>query len=104
MVNFTTELRGKVYYEFFNGEGSRIDYGTIGHFERGKHAIKIAPPEFPNGTYMLNIQIIIYDALNLRYNRFVSINVIMYNIRKISCMRVLTWFHFKLNYTISHFK
>jgi len=57
MVNFTTELRGKVYYEFFNGEGSRIDYGTIGHFERGKHAIKIAPPEFPNGTYMLNIQI-----------------------------------------------
>jgi len=56
-VDFTSDVRGKVYYEFYSGEGHRVYYGNAGYFERGSHSFKIAPPEFPNAAYMLNIQI-----------------------------------------------
>ncbi len=56
-VDFTTEVRGKVFFEFFDGDGNRVSFGTAGFFDRGTHSFNVTPPEFPNGTYMLNIQV-----------------------------------------------
>ena len=57
LVQFETELRGPVYYEFYSGEGDRVSYGKVGEFERGKHEFELTPDLFNNGMYMLNIQI-----------------------------------------------
>lgn len=56
-VYVNTEVRGSIYYEFFSGEGKRVEASKIGDFERGKHTIKLAPSEFPNGAYLLNIRV-----------------------------------------------
>ena len=56
-INVKTELRGPIYYEFYSGEGERVNFGKVGYFDRGDHEFVLAPPEFPNGMYMLNIQI-----------------------------------------------
>jgi hypothetical protein len=56
-VEVETELRGKIYYEFFNGEGERVNYGVVGTFDRGKHSFELTPRPFLNGTYLLNIQV-----------------------------------------------
>ncbi len=57
LVEVETELRGKIYYEFFSGEGDRVNYGVVGDFDRGKHTFELTPPPFLNGTYLLNIQV-----------------------------------------------
>ena len=57
LVEFETEVRGKVYYEFYSGEGDRIDFAKVGYFDRGKHSVSLVPGQFKNGMYMLNIQI-----------------------------------------------
>lgn len=56
-VEIETEVRGKVYWEFLDGEGNRVSYGVVGTFDRGAHAFDIFPKPFPNGTYLLNIQV-----------------------------------------------
>jgi hypothetical protein len=56
-VSINTEVRGKIYYEFYSSEGARVDAGTIGEFPRGKSEFILTPPRFPNGIYMLNIQV-----------------------------------------------
>lgn len=57
LVTLDTEVRGKVFYEFFDVNGERIDAGTVGYFPRGNASFKLAPPMFQNGTYLLNIQV-----------------------------------------------
>jgi len=57
LVELNTEVRGKVYYEFFNNDGIRVDAGSVGYFDRGAATFQLTPPPFLNGTYMLNIQV-----------------------------------------------
>ncbi len=56
-VEVETEVRGKIYFEFFSSEGERVNYGVVGEFDRGKHSFELTPPPFQNGTYLLNIQV-----------------------------------------------
>jgi WD40 repeat protein len=56
-VEFESEVRGKVFYEFFDGDGRRVSSGDVGYFDRGKHSFNIVPPDFPNGAYLLNVQL-----------------------------------------------
>ena len=57
LVEVETEVRGKVYWEFLDGEGNRVSYGVVGEFDRGSFAFNLYPKPFPNGTYLLNIQV-----------------------------------------------
>ena len=57
LIELETEVRGKVYWEFLDGEGNRVSYGVVGYFDRGEHLLALYPKPFPNGTYLLNIQV-----------------------------------------------
>lgn len=57
LVEINTEVRGRVFWEFFDSEGNRINYGVVGTFDRGEYAFNLIPKPFSNGAYMLNIQI-----------------------------------------------
>jgi hypothetical protein len=56
-VEVKTQVRGNVYWEFFDSEGNRINFGIVGTFDRGEYAFNLMPQPFPNGAYLLNIQI-----------------------------------------------
>ncbi len=55
--SLNAQVRGKVFYEFFSGEGARVSSGTLGYFEKGEQEVKLFVEPFPNGAYMLNIQV-----------------------------------------------
>ena len=56
-VEVASQVRGNVYWEFFDSEGLRVNYGLVGTFDRGEYAFNLIPKPFPNGVYLLNIQI-----------------------------------------------
>jgi hypothetical protein len=56
-VEVKSQVRGNVYWEFFDSEGIRVNYGLVGTFDRGEYAFNLIPKPFANGVYLLNIQI-----------------------------------------------
>ena len=56
-VEADLSVKGMAYYELFDSNGRRMDYGKIGVLDKGKYTFHIVPKELINSYYMLNIRV-----------------------------------------------
>ena len=56
-ITINSIVAADVFFEIFNGNMTRVDFGRIGFFEPGEHEFYIRPKNMLNGSYMLNIKV-----------------------------------------------
>ena len=56
-VTLNSVVAADVYFEIFNGNMTRVDFGRVDFFEPGEHSFSIVPKNMINGSYMLNIKV-----------------------------------------------
>ncbi len=56
-MDFVLSVKADVYYEVFNQNMKRVDFGNMGLFEKGEHRVPLVPKHLINGNYMLNIRV-----------------------------------------------
>ena len=56
-VSVNSVVAADVFFEIFDGNMTRVDFGRIDFFEPGEHLFYIKPKKILNGSYMLNIKV-----------------------------------------------